>query len=52
MPCGTTQDRWVMVEVLMKHGPLEKAMTYNFSILENPMNSGSVAQSCLTLCDP
>ena len=33
MPCGATQDGWVMVEVLTKRGPLEKGMSNHFSIL-------------------
>ena len=33
VPCGATQDGQVMVEVLTKHGPLEKGMANHFSIL-------------------
>ena len=41
MPCRATQDERVMVEILTKHGLLEKAMANHFSIiaLRNPLHS-------------
>ena len=41
MPCGATQDGWVMVESLTECGPLVKGMTNQVSILalRTPMNT-------------
>ena len=51
IPWRATQDGWVMVETLTKHGPLEKGMAnHQYSCLENPMN-GIKRQKIMTLKD-
>ena len=56
MPCGATQDGWVMVEKSdrMQSTGEENGKPLQYSCLENPMTSTAAKslQLCPTLCDP